>query len=88
MTIHFFLNIGHFYDYNTGNEGFVQRLLEDENKAELLILDESSMLSNDLYNKVVEAVVSGNINTVLFIGDKYQLLPINEGISPVFSLQK
>ncbi len=86
MTIHSFLNMKPFYDYITGSEKFIiDRFKNTHSRSSLLIVDESSMISTELYKFISEAVTKGCVNTVLFIGDPYQLLPIDQEISDVFS---
>ena len=88
-TIHSFLNIRPVKDYNTGEEKFsVLRTKRNLPQASLLIVDESSMVSDDLYSFIVEAFNRGQVNTVLFVGDPYQLLPINQGENVVFKLKR
>ena len=88
-TIHSFLNIKPVFDENTGEEKFtVLRTNAKPAKASLLIIDESSMISQDLYAFIIEAFNRGRIKTILFIGDPYQLLPINSNINPVYQLPK
>lgn len=87
-TIHSFLNIKPIYDYDTGEEKFiVLRNRKSEQRASLLIVDESSMISTQLYKFIIDAVNMGRVNTVLFIGDKNQLLPVNSGDNNVFKLK-
>ena len=88
-TIHSFLNMKQFYDYSTGAERFVVDRAKDKvNIASLLIVDESSMISNDIFSLIVEIVKKGYVNTVLFIGDSYQLLPVNQSsLNDVFRLR-
>ena len=87
-TIHSFLNMKQFYDYSTGAENFiVDRARDKINRASLLIVDESSMVSNELFDFIFEIVKKGYVNTVLFIGDLYQLLPVNQSsLNNVFRL--
>ena len=88
-TIHSFLNIKQNYDYETGAEIFtVDRAKDKVNKASLLIVDESSMISNELFDFILEVVKKGYVNTVLFIGDLYQLLPVNQScLNNIFRLK-
>lgn len=89
-TIHSFLNIKPIYDYTTGAEKFiVDRFNQKQTSASLLIIDESSMISNQIYSFISEIVSKGYVNTVLFIGDPYQLMPINQGSNnDVYNLKK
>lgn len=88
-TIHSFLNIRPFIDYNTGEEKFkILRTKKSPPQASLLIIDESSMVSQDLYSFIVEAYHRGQVNTVLFIGDPYQLLPVNQSENSIFQLRQ
>lgn len=88
-TIHSFLRLKQSYNYETGAEKFtVDRSRDKINRASLLIVDESSMVSNELFEFIVEVVKKGYVNTVLFIGDSYQLLPINQSsLNDVFRLR-
>lgn len=88
-TIQSFLGIKPVHDYKTGEESFkVDRTRKNLSKASLLIVDESSMVSQDLYRFLQEAFLRGQVNTILFIGDKYQLLPVSSQSNPVFDLKK
>ena len=87
-TIHSFLNIKQSYNYESGAERFVvDRARDKVNRASLLIVDESSMLSNDLFSIILEVLKKGYVNNVLFIGDQFQLLPVNESSNNVFRLK-
>ena len=88
-TIHSFLNIKPFIDYNTGEEKFKQ----DHTKSKLestsiLIVDESSMINSNLFDIIIDAMKQNRINFVIFVGDYYQLPPVNESISRVHELPK
>ncbi len=52
-----------------------------DNKLDLdiLIIDESSMVSLPLYSKLLEAVDSHTIRHIIFLGDKNQLSSVEEG---------
>ena len=88
-TIHSFLSLKQSYNYETGAEKFtVDRSKDKINRASLLIVDESSMVSNELFEFIAEVVKKGYVNTVLFIGDSYQLLPVNQSsLNDVFRLR-
>jgi ATP-dependent exoDNAse (exonuclease V) alpha subunit len=78
-TIHSFLNIKLVTDYNTGIQKFIiDKNSQSNTNVDLLIVDESSMVSKELYKYIIEAIEMGRIKAVLFVGDKYQLLPVND----------
>lgn len=78
-TIHSFLNIKLFTDYSKGVQKFiVDKSSTNTSIVDLLIVDESSMVSKELYNYIVDAIEAGRAKAVLFVGDKYQLLPIDD----------
>ena len=90
-TIHSFLGIEPIYNYATGEEKYtVVRGKQAPATASLLIVDESSMISHDIYESILETVTTGRVNTVLFIGDSFQLLPVgsNNNENDVFKLEK
>lgn len=59
-----------------------------EKNLDVLIVDESSMVSNELLGFIKENLEQNKLKTVLFIGDQYQLPPIDEGENGVVSLPK
>jgi len=90
-TIQSFLNIKLFTDYDKG----VQKFRPDKNKSnketvktDLLIVDECSMVSKELYEYIVEAVEQERVKAVLFVGDPFQLLPVDSSQNGVFSTVK
>jgi len=87
-TVHSAMGLVRKRDFKTGEETFVKPKssyrgpkTEDFNSAAVCVVDESSMLSEQLVNYLNEYK-----NTVIiFIGDRKQLPPVGEEISPVFS---
>ena len=77
-TIHSFLGLIQIYDDETGEERYIVNYKATQNQphTSILIVDESSMLSKQLYNFILNALEDGRVNTVLFVGDSYQLPPI------------
>lgn len=57
-------------------------------KVDLLIVDESSMVSDELYKYVLEHLDSGGTQCVLFVGDPAQLLPVDGDKNPIYSNRK
>jgi len=77
-TIHSFLNIKLVTDFNNGTQVFkIDKEAKDTSKTDLLIVDESSMVSKELYEYIEDTIRKGRVKAVLFIGDIYQLLPID-----------
>ena len=89
QTLHSFLKVKLKTNYKTGIREFV--IDENDNEAcvtDVLIVDESSMIGEDLFSYIEEAVYDERIKTVLFVGDLYQLPPVNSKNSTVFNLPK
>lgn len=78
-TLQSFLNIRLVTNYDNGMQKFapLKSKVKDNTKTDILIIDESSMVSADLYNYIVSAIESNRIKAVLFVGDEYQLLPVD-----------
>jgi len=88
-TLHSFLGLLQIYDNDTGEERYIlNRKIVNPPRATILIVDESSMVSKSLFNFILEAVQTGRVNTVLFVGDAYQLPPVQEVESLVFRLKQ
>ena len=49
-----------------------------------IIIDESSMLNKDIFELIQRKALENNVK-VLFLGDEYQLPPVNESMSKVFT---
>lgn len=78
-TIHSFLRIKKVRDYEIGKEKYA---LDEKNKHKrestfLLIVDESSMINNEIFSYIKDAIKDGRVSIVLFVGDSYQLPPVN-----------
>ncbi|MDX9743405.1 MAG: AAA family ATPase, partial [Arcobacteraceae bacterium] len=88
-TIHAFLKMKLKRDLNTGAEKYVaDKFDQKQNSASLLVVDESSMISEEIYDLIVEALTTRRVRAVLFIGDPYQLLPVKNGDNKVYQLKK
>jgi len=86
-TIHSFLGIKPFIDYTTGEEKFVvDKTNKRKDTTSILIVDESSMIGNNLYEYILEAIEERRVNVVLFIGDPYQLLPVDNSKNEIYEL--
>jgi len=83
-TIHSFLGVAPRKDFSTG-----QTLLTKNNKwrvhdNEIIFIDEASMIEQNLYNLIQEATDSSC--KIIYIGDKNQLAPVMEQLSPAVRL--
>ena len=73
-------------DEHTGEQVFIQqgdRYGEDKIKPDLIVVDEGSMIGKNLYSLLQDAIAANT--KVLIMGDKIQLPPVNEPISPAFA---
>lgn len=87
-TIHSFLNIKLFTDFDKGIQKFVpEKTKKDLGKTDILIVDESSMVSDELYGFIMDAIEEDRVKAVLFVGDYYQLLPVDSGKNSVFDVR-
>ena len=91
-TIHSFLGIEPIYNFTTGEEKFtvVRGRQAQKATASLLVIDESSMISHEMYKFIFDTITDGRVNSILFIGDPFQLLPVNSinNENDVFKLEK
>lgn len=86
-TIHSYLAIKPFIDYTTGIEKFKKD--KTSNKylpIDVLIVDESSMIGNELMDYLKESYENGLAKVILFVGDPYQLLPVDNTHSSIYEL--
>ncbi len=87
-TIHSFLNIKLFTDYDNGIQKFVpDKEQTDLSTTDVLIVDESSMISEELFGYILQAIEQNRVKAVLFVGDYYQLLPIDSNKNSVFDVR-
>jgi len=85
-TIHSFLNLKLVIDYKTGEEKYVP----EKGGAEIVpgtvvLVDESSMINAELFKFISESIVKVDL-LYCFIGDSYQLPPVNENLSYALQL--
>jgi len=86
-TIHSFLGIKPFIDYDTGVERYkIDQTKKGKERTTILMVDESSMIGAELYHFIIEAIEERRVDLVLFIGDQYQLLPVSDNVNPVYAL--
>ena len=87
-TIQSFLNIKLVTDFDKGIQKFepIKSKDKDDTKTDILIVDESSMVSSDIYEYIVKAIEKSRIKSVLFVGDENQLLPVDNQHNKVFEI--
>lgn len=87
-TIHSFLGIKPFRDFDKGVETFkVDKTKKTHDSASILIVDESSMIGSELFSYIQEAIEEERVNFVFFIGDPYQLLPVDNSENKIYKLK-
>jgi ATP-dependent exoDNAse (exonuclease V) alpha subunit len=78
QTIHSFLNIKLQTDFRTGIQKFIpDKSKMDKSVADVLIVDESSMVSKELFEYILDCLRSSRVKIVFFVGDSFQLLPVD-----------
>jgi len=91
-TLQSYLDLKLDTDYLRGTKVFKRDKKADqhdyEKNLDILIVDESSMVSNELLTFIEENLKQNKLKTVLFIGDQYQLPPVDEGQNGVIALPK
>ena len=88
-TLQSFLNIRLFTDFDKGIQKFepIKSKDKDNSKTDILIVDESSMISQDLYEYIIKAIEKQRVKAVLFVGDEFQLLPIDGNDNKVLNIR-
>ena len=87
-TINSFLNLKLKPNLDTGmQELIMEQFSKNKNKSDLLIVDESSMVSAEMYKHIQNSIRFRKAKCVLFIGDWYQLPPVDGEINPVFEMK-
>lgn len=87
MTIHRLLNYQNYID--TNGETFFAKSAADTNWSiyDLVVVDESSMLSNQIINDIITEI-NKPLNKklkVIYVGDPAQLPPVNQSDSKIFN---
>ena len=80
-TIHRFLNATEEIDEITGEITFVMQ--SSSITDTIIIIDEASMVDKDMFNNFIEL---SKTNLIVFIGDAFQIPPVKESKSLVFTL--
>lgn len=96
ITIHRLLNYKNDFDIE-GDRIFIRNGRSSINNYEIVIIDESSMISIQIITHLFEDVRNQNINIgdnykkvpkLIFLGDPCQLFPVSESISAIFIKSK
>ncbi len=95
-TIHHFLNLKLDYGFDKNDDDQDgKRVFSDKPKlvvntfnecleyVDILFVDEASMVSDELYRLAV-SILGDRAKAIIYIGDEYQLLPIEKGDSSIF----
>lgn len=80
-TIHTHMKLRLHTDYKTGKQGISRSNSFTLRNKELIFIDESSMIESPLFDIIDTSTPDCKI---VFIGDKYQLAPVTEKISPIY----
>ncbi len=90
MTIHRLLNYQSYIDPNTGEKYFAKSSVDPNwTIYDLIVVDECSMLSNQIINDITNQI-NNPVNSkvkIIYVGDPAQLPPVNQNDSKVFSKQ-
>jgi hypothetical protein len=87
-TIHSILGLKPKNNYVEGTTDLVTTKNTRMIKNSLIFIDEASMVSKELFAHIKKYIIDGPNNKVVFIGDMYQLAPVNERNSVVFNRKK
>lgn len=82
-TIYSFMNLRVHSDFNNGTQKIVPTRNWVVHDKTLIIVDEASMVNKSLM-EYIEKGTSGSCK-ILFVGDKNQLAPVKENLSPVYA---
>jgi ATP-dependent exoDNAse (exonuclease V) alpha subunit len=81
-TLHSYLDIQLYENDLDGTKSWKKakdkKQSDYEKDLDILIVDESSMINNELFGFIEENLSQHKLKSVLFIGDKYQLPPITD----------
>lgn len=81
-TVYSFMNLRVSENFNTGEVKIVPTATWTVHHGILLIVDECSMVNTELFKYLIKGLDS--TCKVLFVGDKNQLAPVKERISPIY----
>ena len=80
-TVHSFFGLKVFNDYATGEDKVTKSNNWTVHQGIILFIDEASMIDKTLYGFIQEGTLKCKI---VYVGDKNQLAPVKETLSPVY----
>lgn len=83
-TVHSFFGLKVFDDYATGESKVTKSNSWCVHTGLILFIDEASMIDSQLYDLIQEGTIKCKI---IYVGDKDQLAPVKEQLSPVYKRQ-
>lgn len=86
QTIYSFMNLRVHNDFTSGDKRVVPTAKWEVHDRTLIIVDEASMVNKTLYDYIDKGTTKNC--KILFVGDRNQLAPVKENISPVYSKKK
>ena len=86
-TIHSYLNLTVKNNTTTGKQDLIQRADAVIENYDILVVEESSMISAELLAYIKAELELNTFAVVIFLGDPYQLLGVGENESPVFNME-
>lgn len=81
-TVHSFFGLKVFDDYSTGESKVTKSNNWTVYEGIILFIDEASMIDRQLYAFIQEGTIKSKI---VYVGDKNQLAPVKETLSPVYA---
>jgi hypothetical protein len=96
-TVYSRLNLRVKNDFNTGTTSLTKVNYRNKNEfmdslkfgcKTILVIDEASMVNRELYDYIKKLLERTQTLRIVYVGDKYQLPPVMESCSPVFTRVK
>jgi len=87
-TLHSYLGVVCKVDYRTGTEEFTKSDDTFDMTADIVFVDESSMMGEDLYGYATAAARAKKGRKFILVGDPFQLPPVNEDLSPALFMEQ
>ena len=81
QTVHSYFNLTVRDDYSTGQTTIKKTNRWKVHGNKIIFIDEASMIDTELWKMLQEGTVNCKL---VYVGDRHQLAPINEDLSPVY----